>query len=374
MPRRIPAAPLVAAAALAAAAAQSFALRADRLAAASAAEALAAANAPPLVRFASVALGGFRGVIADALWFRADRLQDERRFVELVQLADWITALDPANEEAWTFHAWNMAYNVSFLLSRPDDRWRWVEGGVSLLRDRGVPLNPGSANLRCQLGWLFQHKIGMEGDAAGPFYRTEWAREIAAYLGEGGAAPPAGSIAAAELVETLRMDAAEMAALERRYGPIDWRVPAASSLYWAAGALEAGPDGKDRPACVRMVYQSLCAMAFGWGRALGDPESEGWAFRAVPNPELAEPAIAAIEEAMEESPFSGIRHAYAGALREATVLRALQGREAESRAFHERLRAFFAANGVTDGVPAYEDLPSAPDDWSARLLERAGFR
>ena len=373
MTLRLPAAPIVAAAALAAAAAQSFALRAERLAAASPAEALAAAGAPPLVRFASVALGGFRGVIADALWFRADRLQDERRFVELVQLADWITALDPANEEAWVFHAWNMAYNVSFLLSRPDDRWRWVEGGISLLRDRGVPLNPSSAEIRRNLGWFFQHKIGMDGDEAAPFYRTEWAREIAAYLGEGGAAPAAGSIASAELAETLGMDASLMAGLEAKYGPVDWRVPAASAFYWASTALDAGASGKDRLPCQRMVYQSLCAMAFGAGRVVGDPEEEGWAFRATVNPDLAEGAVAAIEEAMAESPFSGIRHAYAGALREATVLRALQGRESEARAFHEKLRSFFAANGVTDGFPAFEDLPSAPDDWSARLLERAGF-
>lgn len=370
---RIPAAPIVAAAALAAAAAQSFALRAERLAAASPAEALAASSAPPLVRFASVALGGFRGVIADALWFRADRLQDERRFVELVQLADWITALDPANEEAWVFHAWNMAYNVSFLLSRPDDRWRWVEGGISLLRDRGVPLNPSSAEIRRNLGWFFQHKIGMDGDQAGPFYRTEWAREIAAYLGEGGAAPAAGSIASAELAETLGMDAAEMAELEGKYGPVDWRVPAASSLYWGWTALGCASGDKDRLPCLRMVYQSLCAMAFGPGRAVGDPEEEGWEFRATVNPDLADGAVASIEEAMGESPFSGIRHAYVGALREATVLRALQGREADARAFHEKLRAFFAANGVADGVPAYEDLPSAPDGWSAELLDRAGF-
>ena len=373
MSRRLPAAPIVAAAALAAAAAQSFALRADRRAGASAAEALAAADAPPLVRFASVALGGFRGVIADALWFRADRLQDERRFVELVQLADWITALDPANEEAWVFHAWNMAYNVSFLLSRPEDRWRWVEQGISLLRDRGVPLNPSSAEMRRNLGWFFQHKVGMDGDEAGPYYRAAWAREVAAYLGEGGAAPPAGSIVAAELAETLRMDAAEMAALEAKYGPVDWRVPAASSLYWGSTALGCAADDKERVSALRMVYQSLSAMAFGAGRLVGDPESEGWTFRATPNPDLAGPAVAAIEGAMAESPFSGIRHAYVGALREATVLRALQGREDESRAFHEKLRAFFAANGVADGVPAYEDLPSAPDGWSTELLERAGF-
>ena len=373
MPRSIPAAPIVAAAALAAAAAQSFALRADRRAGASAAEALAAANAPPLVRFASVALGGFRGVIADALWFRADRLQDERRFVELVQLADWITALDPANEEAWVFHAWNMAYNVSFLLQRPEDRWRWVEQGISLLRDRGVPLNPDSAEMRRNLGWFFQHKIGMDGDQAAPFYRTEWAREIGACLGPDGAAPPAGSIAAAELAGTLGMDSDAMAALEKRYGPVDWRVPAASALYWGSTALDCASGGKERISAMRMVYQSLVAMAFGPGRLVGDPEAEGWEFQAMANPDLADSAVAAIEGAMEESPFSGIRHAYVGALREATVLRALQGREADARACHEKIRAFFAANGVAEGVPSYEDLPTAPDDWSAKLLERAGF-
>ena len=365
-----------AAAALAAAAAQGFALRAERRAAAPPVPALSSAGgtAAPLVAFASVALGGFRGVLADALWFRADRLQDERRFVELVQLADWITALDPANEEAWVFHAWNMAYNVSYLLPRPEDRWRWVEGGISLLRDRGIPLNPRSAELRRQLGWFFQHKIGMGTDEASPHYRSEWAREAAAYLGPGGAAPPAGSIVAAELAGTLKMDAAAMAALEARFGAIDWRVPAASSLYWASTALENGAPEKDELPCRRMVYQSLLAMAFGAGRLLGNPLEEGWTFDAAPNPALLDPALAFLEETMRTSPFSGLRHAYVGALREGTLLRAYEGRDADARALHDRLRAFFASVGVADGVPAYEDLPSAPDDWSARLLERAGFR
>ena len=92
-----------------------------------------------------------------------------------------------------------------------------------------------------------------------------------------------------------------------------------------------------------------------------------------PNTDLIPATADFLEETLRTSEFSGIRHAYAGALREATVLRALQGREDDARAFHERLRSFFAANGVTDGFPAFEDLPSAPDDWSARLLERAGF-
>ncbi|MBN1269228.1 MAG: hypothetical protein JXB04_06545, partial [Kiritimatiellae bacterium] len=36
-------------------------------------------NTPPLVAFTTVALGGFRGLVVDALWMRAARLQEEGR-------------------------------------------------------------------------------------------------------------------------------------------------------------------------------------------------------------------------------------------------------------------------------------------------------
>ena len=49
------------------------------------------ADVPPAVTFVTVTLGGFRGMIADLLWLRASRLQEERRYVELVQLSGWIT-------------------------------------------------------------------------------------------------------------------------------------------------------------------------------------------------------------------------------------------------------------------------------------------
>ncbi len=47
------------------------------------------------------------------LWMRAIHLQEEARVLELVQLSDWITALEPQFTTVWAFHAWNMAYNVS---------------------------------------------------------------------------------------------------------------------------------------------------------------------------------------------------------------------------------------------------------------------
>jgi hypothetical protein len=52
-------------------------------------------NAPPVLAFTTVALGGFRGIIASVLWIRANELQNSGKYFEMVQLADWITKLQP---------------------------------------------------------------------------------------------------------------------------------------------------------------------------------------------------------------------------------------------------------------------------------------
>ena len=70
-------------------------------------------NAPPVLAFTTVALGGFRGLISNALWKRATDLQDEDKFFEMAQLADWITKLEPHFVQVWLVQAWNMAYNIS---------------------------------------------------------------------------------------------------------------------------------------------------------------------------------------------------------------------------------------------------------------------
>lgn len=141
-------------------------------------------NMPPLVAFTTVALGGFRGILADVLWMRAGTLQDEGRFFELVQLSDWITKLQPRSPVIWAYHAWNMAYNISTLMTAPDERWRWVRNGLVLLRDEGMVLNPGSARLHQELAWMFLHKLGSGEDPAASHYRARWAAEV-----EAGAAP-----------------------------------------------------------------------------------------------------------------------------------------------------------------------------------------
>lgn len=201
-------------------------------------------NLPPEAAFTTVALGGFRGILADLLWMRAGRLQDEGRFFELAQLSDWIARLQPRSPAIWAYHAWNMAYNIPALMPDPADRWRWVQTGISLLRDDGMSLNPGSARLHRELAWLYLHKLGTDDDSSAPYYRAQFAK-----------APPS------------LPDPALQAALDARFGGLDWTLPQAHAIYWATAGLPYARTDFDDLALRRIVYQSLFQLL-----ASGHPE------------------------------------------------------------------------------------------------------
>lgn len=141
-------------------------------------------NAPPVVAFTSVALGGFRGILADCLWIRSGRMQEEGKYYEMVQLADWIVKLQPRFTGAHAFLGWNMSYNVSVTFTSFEDRWRWVKRGLELIRDEALEYNPGDPNLFQQLGWIFQHKMGQDLDDANRYYKVEWAKEMIRLFGD----------------------------------------------------------------------------------------------------------------------------------------------------------------------------------------------
>ncbi|HMO65500.1 MAG TPA: hypothetical protein PKE47_09830, partial [Verrucomicrobiota bacterium] len=111
-------------------------------------------NAPPLLAFTTVALGGFRGLIANSLWIRLNELQEEGRYFEMVQLSDWLTKLTPTVAQVWVHLAWNMAYNVSVQIPDLPARWPWVRRGIELLRDEGLRYNPHSVLIYRELAWL----------------------------------------------------------------------------------------------------------------------------------------------------------------------------------------------------------------------------
>ena len=135
-------------------------------------------NAPPLVAFSSVALGGFRGLLADFLWLRVNKKQEEGKYYEMVQLADWIVKLQPRYTGAHAFLGWNMAYNISVTFTSFEDRWRWVKRGIELIRDEAMEYNPGDPELYRQLGWIYEHKMGKDMDDANRYYRVMFAQEM----------------------------------------------------------------------------------------------------------------------------------------------------------------------------------------------------
>src|SRR4030095_6972997 len=140
-------------------------------------------NAPPMLAFTTVALGGVLGLIANALWIRANELQNDGKYFEMVQLADWITKLEPTFVQVWVVQAWNMAYNISVKFPDAVYRWRWVKRGIELLRDDGLRYNPKEALIYRELGWFFQHKMGQNLDDAHLFYKTAWAEEMTQLFG-----------------------------------------------------------------------------------------------------------------------------------------------------------------------------------------------
>lgn len=188
------------------------------------------AQTPALAEGAFVALGGLRSIAAEVIWFRADRLQDEGRYVELAQLASALTAMEPHTSEVWSYAAWNLAYNVSIMMATPEDRWRWVEAAVRLLRDEGLKLNPGNPDLCRDLAWLFELKLGADIDSAAGTYRKLWREKV-----EG--------IATRGAWDELKMDRAKMKEIERRLGFDDWGDPCLSAIYWA---LEGLPQARGR--------------------------------------------------------------------------------------------------------------------------------
>ena len=191
-------------------------------------------------------LGGFRGIAAEVIWFRAERLQDTGRFVELAQLASLLTRLEPHTPEVWGHAAWNLAYNISVQMPSAEDRWRWVEAGLRLLRDDGIRLNPEDPSLHRELAWMFLAKIGGDIDDAHATYVAKWRATMADAI-------------ARNDFSDVKMDPELMRETEAEFGKLDWTNPQSSALYWARKGLKSAGD--KREALRRIVYQALMLLS-----------------------------------------------------------------------------------------------------------------
>lgn len=187
-------------------------------------EAAAGAPAPVVV---AQSIGVVRGIIANYLWIRADKLKEDGKFFEAYQLSRWITQLQPRYASVWQFQAWNMAYNISVATHTPQERWQWVRDGIQLLRNYGIRYNPSEMMLYRELAWFFLHKIAGNTDDANKYYKQQLADEWQGLLSE----PPYSFEGRKEAIKTIA-DAPE------RWDRVVEMQPAAAALLedlYAAG-------------------------------------------------------------------------------------------------------------------------------------------
>ena len=234
----------------------------------------------PVAELVVAGLGGFRGIAAEVIWFRADRLWDEGRYGELAQLASWLTFLEPHSADIWSYASWNLAYNVSVVMPTPADRWRWVKAGLCLLLYDGLRLNPSDPLLYKSVSDMFRFKFATNSDDAAPFYRERWKSAIRRAQASGD-------------WSVVRLDPETMRAVDAEYGKQDWTHPLASALYWAYLGLSCAQKPQARAELRECVYQTLM-------------------MEANEDPRLAPRALAEMQSAMREHPSPPLRELIKG--------------------------------------------------------------
>jgi len=299
---------------------------------------------PPMMAFTAVALGGFRGLISNALWIRLNDLQLDEKYFEMVQLSDWITKMQPHFVAVWVHQAWNLSYNISVKFPDPNDRWLWVQRGIELLRDEALKYNPNETLIYRELAWHFQHKMGANLDNAHMTYKREWTRLMTEVFGNrerpnwDELLNPQTDDAKARvklLREKYKLDPKLMQEVDGKYGPLEWRLPETHAIYWAyLGLRNSKPE--QLITLRRVIYQSM-QLAAQRGRLIYNPVDKFYEF----GPNLT--AIPMANEGYEQmqigdpANLDNIKNAHANFLKQAITDLYTHNREADAARWHKYL-------------------------------------
>src|SRR5450759_1747471 len=136
----------------------------------------------------------------------------------------------------------------------PPDRWRWIESGLRLLRDRGLPAAAGEPRMYGELAWLYADRVGgLPNDPYAAAYRQFWAAQVET-------SAPGGRVDSDAAGQPLGLDPNRVRTLEAQTGALDWRAPEAHALYWAWQGLRIS-GAQRHPMCERMVLHNLYMLA-----------------------------------------------------------------------------------------------------------------
>ena len=145
-------------------------------------------NLPASMQVAGVALGPLKGLLVDILWWRSERMIENKEFFEALQLSDWITSLQPTYPSVWSYQGFNLAFNISYNFSDLDERWDWIHDGIKLLRNKGMKYNPDwdkNRDIRFELVHIFYRKIEGISDTESRNFQDKWTLEMLKYFEKG---------------------------------------------------------------------------------------------------------------------------------------------------------------------------------------------
>jgi hypothetical protein len=128
------------------------------------------------INFPRLTLGGFRGLLATALWYQAENDKDNHKWMDLETKYDIIGAIEPYFVTIYIFHAWNQAYNLSAQWHEVDSKYKWVLDGLAYLY-KGEQYNPDNPDLILEEGHMYFLKLG--GSFERIFFRAHWRSDIA---------------------------------------------------------------------------------------------------------------------------------------------------------------------------------------------------
>lgn len=247
----------------------------------------AEAGDPPEVAL-GIAMGAFRGVFVNILWYRANEMKEQGYYYEAMELARAITKLQPRFPQVWVFHAWNMAYNISVKTQTPEERWQWVQSGIRLLRNEGIRANPNAMLLHKELAWIFLHKVAGVTDDANQTYKRKLAEEWTVVLGD----PPPRSIEDRTRQGAVNKYVAWLTTFSEAPDTMEQlaaRSPKAAELWNVLQGLTDGQDTvgllrryESHKALRRSVFRagalrSMGATNVAFGKLMDDPQyAEAW--------------------------------------------------------------------------------------------------
>ena len=158
------------------------------------------------------------------------------------------------------------------------------------------------------------------------------------------------------LTNKFKMDPVRMKQVDDAYGPLEWRLPEAHAIYWAALGLE---KAKENPTKVnpedliqlrRVIYQSM-HLSVQRGRLLENRLAQ--AFEFGPNLEIIPKTNFAYEQAMEEDVKNRdhISRAHRNFLTEAVYSLYLHNRVADAAKWYQYLGTHYPDKNVIENDP-----------------------